>query len=232
MPGFRIDGPEVREKSANAGSGSKFNPDKRVEVGSGEVGRASAETAYNPDSRIRAKLGSEGTEAKGGRGDAAAEKPGNSEAKGPESIEGLVDAYLDDLKSRSPFPETLADVKLAPKDLRVASPEETKKLRAEFADRNSDGYKNKLIEAWQEKTGKGWPSYKEDVSITTKSGEIKVLREAGDRYDAHHIRPLSLGGKNTADNITPMDARVHFDSRGIHEPNGACNKLKAALKEA
>ena len=38
--------------------------------------------------------------------------------------------------------------------------------------------------------------------------------------------------KNTADNITPMDARDHFDSRGIHEPGGTCDKLTTALKEA
>ena len=232
MPGFRIGDTEVKKGPPDVGLGSKFNPDKRIEVGSEAIGGLSAETTYNPDSRIRIEGDSEAIEAKGDRGGAAVEKLGDTETKSPESIKGLVDAYLDDLKNRSPLPETLADVRIDPKDLRVANPEETKKLRTEFADKRSDEYKNNLIEDWQKKTGKEWPRYKEDVSITTKSGETVVIRHAGDRYDAHHIQPLSLGGRNIADNITPMDARDHFDSRGIHEPGGTCDKLTAALKEA
>ena len=208
-----------------------FDPDKRIEVGSGEIGRASAETTYNPDSRIHMEDNSKAIEAKGGKSSAVVEKYGDTETKDPESIKEFVEAYLDDLKSRSPFPETLVGVKFDSKGLRVANSEETKKLRTEFADKNSDEYKNNLIEDWQKKTGKEWPRYKEDVFITTKSGEIVVIRHAGDRYDAHHIQPLSLGGKNTSDNITPMDARDHFDSRGIHEPTGTLDKLTAALKE-
>jgi len=231
MAGFRIDGPEVKEKSHDMQSGLQFNPDKRIEVGPGEIGRASAEATYNPDSRIRTEGDAEVPEAKGDKSNAAIGKLGDSETKSPESIKDLVNAYLDDLKSRSPFPETLAYLKLDPQDLHVANPEETKKLRTEFADKNSDECKNNLIEDWQKKMGKEWPRYKEDVSIATKGGETVVIRHAGDRYDAHHIQPLSLGGKNTVDNITPMDARDHFDSRGIHEPDGTCDKLAAALKE-
>lgn len=231
MPGFRIDDTEIKKSSPDVGLASKFNPDKRIEVGSGKIGGTSAETTYSPDSRIRMESNSGAVEKNSDRSGSAVKQFGNAETKNPESIKDLMDAYLDDLKSRSPFPETLANIKLDSNDFRVANPEETKKLRAEFADKNSNEYKNNLIEDWQKKTGEEWPRYKEDVSITTKSGETVVIRHAGDRYDAHHIQPLSLGGVNTADNITPMDARDHFDSRGIHEPDGTCDKLTAALKE-
>ena len=204
-----------------------FNPDKRIEVGSGEIGRESAEKTYNPDSRIRIEGNPEAIEAKSNKSSAAIEKFGHKETKNPESIKGLIDAYMDDLKSKSPFPETLANVKLDPKDLYVANSEENKELREEFSDN-----KNKLIEDWEKKHGMEWPKYKDDVSITTKNGETVVIRHAGDRYDAHHVQPLSLGGKNTAGNITPMDVRDHFDSRGIHKPGGTCDKLTAILKEA
>lgn len=131
--------------------------------------------------------------------------------------------YIKELKKFAEYPETISN-KLFDKIERV-SPEVVAKLRKEFRLQ-----KNSLIKQWEQKTGKEWPKYKEDVYITNKNGEKVKIRSKGDYYDAHHIKPLSLGGKNTVDNITPMKAENHYDSRGIHRPDGPCSKLQEMAK--
>ena len=131
--------------------------------------------------------------------------------------------YVKELKKYSEHPETISN-KLFDK-IENVSPEMVKKLRFEFKEK-----KNSLIQQWEKQTGKKWPRYKNDVYITNKNGERIKIRNAGDYYDAHHIKPLSIGGKNTADNITPMRAENHYDSRGIHRIDGPCSKLQEIAK--
>ena len=50
-------------------------------------------------------------------------------------------------------------------------------------------------------------------------------------YDAHHIQPLGLGGKNEISNITPLHADIHYDSRGIHEKDSAYSKIVNLLED-
>ncbi len=131
--------------------------------------------------------------------------------------------YFNELKQFSEHPEALPD-KLFDK-IENVSPEKVKQLRFEF---RRD--KNSLIQQWEKITGKEWPRYDKDVYIKNKNGEMIKIRNKGDYYDAHHIKPLSLGGKNTADNITPMRAENHYDSRGIHRLDGPCSKMQEIAK--
>lgn len=135
-----------------------------------------------------------------------------------EQIEKLLKEYLDDLKNNSEYPDTIEDDGESYEKL---SPEETAEKRAEF-----NANKERLIKEWEEKNGKEWPRYKEDVYVNGK-----LIRKAGDRYDAHHIHPLSLGGKNESSNITPISAEKHFDKQGVHAPDSPYGKLEKALQE-
>ena len=64
---------------------------------------------------------------------------------------------------------------------------------------------------------------KEDVV----NDDGKVIRKAGDNYDAHHIHPLQLGGENVASNITPLDVNSH---REVHSSTGSCKRLVENVK--
>ena len=129
--------------------------------------------------------------------------------------------YNDELKENSEYPETIEP---GDGEYEKVSPEENVKGREEFNEKRED-----LIKEWEEKNEKAWPRYEEDV-YDEKTG--KLIRKAGDRYDAHHIKPLSLGGKNEAGNITPISADKHHDKRGIHAPGSAYDKLARQVKEA
>jgi hypothetical protein len=129
--------------------------------------------------------------------------------------------YIDDLKNNAEYPETINN-NMDPEELKKISPEENAKMREEF-NRN----KAVLIKEWEEKNGKEWPTYKEDVY---NENGIRI-RKAGDKYDAHHVNPLELGGKNTSENITPIHASKHYDSQGIHAPESPYRNLVNTVKE-
>ena len=90
-------------------------------------------------------------------------------------------------------------------------------MREEFS-----SMKNKLISDWEAANNEKWPTYTEDVY----SPNGKLIRHAGDKYDAHHIQPLTYGGKNTAENITPIHASQHFDKQGVHSPDSPYGKME------
>lgn len=130
-------------------------------------------------------------------------------------VSKAISEYMKDLKSKSPCVDTLSKCKLSPDKLEVQPPEVVKELRKEF---NNSSFKEKIRNEWEVLNGKEWPRYKEDV--VNSRGE--VVKRAGERYDAHHIQPLKLGGKNEASNITPLDMVKHSD---IHSNSGSCKKL-------
>lgn len=132
----------------------------------------------------------------------------------------LLEAYFDDLKARSEFPETLTGNEFDVSDLRKLSPEENAEMREEF-----DDLKPELKRQWEIENGRPWPKYETDVY----SASGKLIRKAGSDYDAHHIQPLSLGGKNEASNITPLHAEVHYDKQGVHAPNSPYSQLDKEL---
>lgn len=135
-------------------------------------------------------------------------------------MKDCVKEYFDDVKDRSECPETISDKPFEVKDLKPRTPEENAKMREEFDDRKSE-----LKKQWEEMNGQEWPKYKEDVY----SENEKLIRKAGSDYDAHHIQPLGLGGKNEASNITPLHAKDHYDKQGVHSPDSPYSNMVKRL---
>lgn len=133
-------------------------------------------------------------------------------------INELIKEYMKSLKEISSVPETINDEALD--NMEVITGEALADKREEFNDNKKD-----LIREWEQKHGIEWPKYAEDVY----SDNGKLIRKAGSNYDAHHIKPLCLGGKNEVDNITPLHAKDHFDSQGIHSNDGAYRKIVEEL---
>ena len=139
---------------------------------------------------------------------------------GKEDIQTLKEEYVDDITKNSEVPETIDREKILSSEFEKSSVEETAQNRDEF-----NKIKDDLIKQWEEQNGKEWPTYKEDVY----SSNEHLIRRAGDKYDAHHIQPLSQGGKNEVSNITPLHAENHYDRQGIHSPNSPYAKIEQKL---
>lgn len=129
------------------------------------------------------------------------------------SVSEVAEDYIADLKETSDYPESISESAIDTSKLERQSPEKVVELREEF-----DDNKKQLRKEWEELNGQEWPKYKEDVY----NDKGQIIRHAGDNYDAHHIQPLCLGGKNEASNITPLDIRSHKE---IHAIDGGCTKL-------
>lgn len=87
--------------------------------------------------------------------------------------------------------------------------------------------KNDLIKQWENSNDCQWPTYDKDVY--SQGG--KLIRRAGDKYDAHHIQPLTFGGENTSNNLTPLHALEHYDKQGIHSSDSAFGRIEKFYKE-
>ena len=133
-------------------------------------------------------------------------------------ISELAKEYIDDLKSKSDCPDTIPSDAIDATKLELQPPEKVADKREEF-----DDNKAKLRKEWEELNHQEWPKYKEDVV----NDDGKVIRKAGDNYDAHHIQPLQLGGENVASNITPLDINSH---REVHSSTGSCKRLVENVK--
>ncbi len=133
-------------------------------------------------------------------------------------VSELANDYIEDLKSKSECPETIPIEIINVNNLEVQSPEVVEEKREKF-----DNTKDKLIKEWETNNKREWPRYKNDV---INSNGV-VVRKAGDRYDAHHIIPLKLGGDNVSSNITPLDINSHKD---VHSSEGSCNALLNNVK--
>lgn len=142
------------------------------------------------------------------------EKPENLRV----TIEDKVRNYFDDLRNRSEYPETIRPFTTS--DLGRLTPEETAIRREEFCRIKPD-----LKRQWENINGFQWPKYENDVY--SESG--KLIRKAGSDYDAHHVQPLGLGGKNEVSNITPIRAEFHYDKQGVHAINSPYSDLNKTL---
>lgn len=131
----------------------------------------------------------------------------------PENIQRKQD-YLKDLSSRCKDTDALKNIDPSEQWEKVDG-QELMNARDAF---NRD--KDKLIKDWEAKHGESWPTYKEDVY----NSDGKIVRHAGDKYDAHHVQPLSLGGRNTSDNLVPLHYKDHIGNDGIHNTE-SYNKL-------
>lgn len=139
----------------------------------------------------------------------------NNEFK--KDIKEVASEYLDDLRSKSDCPETIKDDVVDVNSLERQSPETVAENRREF-----DNMKSDLRAQWEKDNGKEWPKY--DDFVYNKNGI--PIRKPGDNYDAHHITPLCLGGKNEASNITPLHLDAHKE---VHSQNGSGTKLDNAI---
>ena len=137
-----------------------------------------------------------------------------------ESIEQLKSDYLDDVIKNSECPETIDKEKAMLEVYERSTSSETRQKRIEFAQMKKD-----LRNEWEKLHGRPWPRYDRDI----KDENGNIIRRKGDRYDAHHIQPLTLGGKNEASNITPLSAAVHYDHRGVHSLNSPFSKLNKKI---
>ena len=102
----------------------------------------------------------------------------------------LIKDYVRDIESRTRIKLPKNQVEelknaLRNKEYSKLTPKETAKHRNEF-----NKIKSNLIEEWERNTGQKWPTYTEDV-ISPNTG--KVVRKAGDKYDAHHVIENSFG---------------------------------------
>lgn len=136
------------------------------------------------------------------------------------NVEKILKEYYDDLKKKSECPETLPEKAFKVSDLQKRMPEKNAEMREEFAEK-----KAQLKKQWEDVNGRPWPKYKYDVY----SVNGKIIRKAGSDYDAHHIQPLGMGGKNEARNITPLNAEVHYDKQGVHSVDSPYSKLDKIL---
>lgn len=154
------------------------------------------------------------------------DKTFDSSETSEDEIKSTLNAYVDDIRQKSDVPDTIPESPISVSDLRKVPPEENAQLREQFSD---PGFKRELKKQWEDANGQEWPKYSEDVYITNSRGETIKIRQAGSDYDAHHIQPLCLGGKNEASNLTPLRADVHFDHRGVHEFGSPFDKLNKML---
>ena len=130
--------------------------------------------------------------------------------------EQILAQYFHELHARSEYSSTIPCYPFSSDDLMKLSHDEVSLRRDEF-----DEVKSKLKREWEILYDHSWPKYETDVFSLNE----KLIRKAGHDYDAHHIQPLGLGGKNEALNITPLHAREHYDRQGIHSFDGPYNKL-------
>jgi hypothetical protein len=59
--------------------------------------------------------------------------------------------------------------------------------------------KNAQIAEWERQTGQAWPRYAQDLL----NADGKLLRKAGDPFDAHHVIENVYGGPHRWWNLTP-----------------------------
>ncbi len=135
-------------------------------------------------------------------------------------LEQTLDDYFSDLKEKSECSDTISGRPFNSSDLKKQLPEITAEKREEFA-----GKKAELKKQWEHIYERPWPKYEHDIY----SANGKLIRLAGGDQDAHHIQPLSMGGKNEVSNITPLSAEVHYDKQGVHSPDSPYSRLEKIL---
>lgn len=133
----------------------------------------------------------------------------------------LIKRYIKELEEQTEMKLTksqkdkLAD-SLRNNEYTKLSPAETAKHRTVF-----NKTRDNIIKDWELNTGEKWPTYTEDI-ISEKTG--KVLRKAGDRYDAHHIIENSYGGEHEWWNMQPAEFPTKHQG-GIHSSGSAASEL-------
>ena len=192
---------EVTGKATEKQPDNKFDPDKRVNFEQDKVDKKLEDKSFDPDKRIEVP----GAEAN------------VNKIESNVDVNGAFKDYIDDIKSKSEYPETNKS-KIDYPQLREIPKEELAEKRNEF-----EKQKRAFRKAWEEKNGREFPKEKKDVV----SEDGTIIRKAGSCYELHHIVPLSLGGENSLDNLTPMSYSAHKE---LHGAGSAYSKLRSAVK--
>lgn len=210
----------------------EYDPDKIIDVENMENSETSSQSSlsdgdvYDPDKPIEVEQ-QDNTEVSKRELDSQDGEP--EPAKVGEDKESL----WDDIKDR--WNDYIAELKARSECFDTIN-EEVKNFTPKFTDsdavreyrKNFDSSKERLISEWEIVNNRSWPTYQNDVYITNKRGQQVLLRRAGDRYDAHHVIPLCMGGGDIPNNITPLHVVEHM---GIHSEDSSYGKIKSALEE-
>lgn len=182
---------------------NKFDPDKRVNFEHDKGDKRVEDKGFDPDKRIEVP--------------GAEVKAEGSKIENQGDVNSAIKDCVDDVKSKSEYPETIKN-KIDASQLRDVS-------RAEVAEKRRDFEKQKIAlrKAFEEKYGREFPKEKKDVV----SDDGNIVRKAGSCYELHHIVPLSLGGDNSLDNLTPMSYSAHKE---LHGSDSAYSRLRSAVK--
>jgi hypothetical protein len=133
---------------------------------------------------------------------------------------GLVKRYfkhIEDMTGRPVHPSQIERLKDA---LRAKNYERMTAAQVE-AHRNAfESIKDRVIRDWERETGQVWPTYTED--LPGKGG--KILRKAGDKYDAHHIIENKVGGDHEWWNMHPAKFPDEHQG-GIHGAGSPSREL-------
>ncbi len=193
-----------------AETGAKKAAQEVVEAGAEKAAKEVAEAGAEKAAK---ELAEEGTEK------LAKETAEQAAVKGVKEVGESMDKKL--------FPESLKEVeKFTNREIKPVQMEKLQKAlkEQEFVKQTPeksklhrklfDNAKDKLIDEWEKNTGDKWPVYVEDVF--NEAGE--VIRQAGQRFDAHHLIESSFGGPNAWWNLHPA-AFPYEHQLGIHGIN-------------
>ncbi|KQL58580.1 MULTISPECIES: LXG domain-containing protein [Bacillaceae] len=125
-------------------------------------------------------------------------------------IEGRTGRKLDKLQV-----ENLKDA-LRKKDYTPLTKEQTRVHRREF-----NKVKDKLVSEWELNSGQKWPTYTEDI-FSEKTGLL--VRNKGDKYDAHHIIENNYAGDHMWWNVHPAKFPNEHQA-GIHGSGSPAREL-------
>lgn len=199
-----------------AEAGAKKATKEVAEAGAKKVAQEAAETSVKKATKEVAEEGVEKTARETG------EKVVQRRIKevGEKMDETKFSAYLrevEEITHREIKPRQMDHIQKALKE------QEFKKLDVDAArihNRKFNAIREDLIREWEIKTGDKWPVYKED--ILSNSG--KVLKRAGQPYDAHHVIESSFGGPNKWWNLHPAGSPMEHQA-GIHRADGLARQV-------
>ena len=205
-----------------AEAGAKKAAQEVVEAGAEKAAKEVAEAGAEKAAKEVAEAGAEKAAkelAEEGTEKLAKETAEQAAVKGVKEVGESMDKKL--------FPESLKEVeKFTNREIKPVQMEKLQKAlkEQEFVKQTPeksklhrklfDNAKDKLIDEWEKNTGDKWPVYVEVVF--NEAGE--VIRQAGQRFDAHHLIESSFGGPNAWWNLHPA-AFPYEHQLGIHGIN-------------
>ena len=140
----------------------------------------------------------------------------------------LVDKYIVDIINKTGRPFTEVQLKKVLEHwqenydkYRRLTVKQTRSHRSKFP----KAVKDKLILEWEENTGEKWPTYTKEVF----DNKGKIVKDIGEKYDAHHIIENCYEGPHEWWNIYPASFPDEHQ-KGIHGSGSPCRELFKGVK--